>query len=76
MDNRSGDSAGGFKVQVRANTTKFTNMIDNNKAIRSRLLKSIRERAILGFSSQALAIFVAAVAAASRSLQKGSFNRQ
>jgi len=27
MDNRSGDSAGGFKVQVRANTTKFTNMV-------------------------------------------------
>ena len=26
MDNRSGDSAGGFKVQVRANATKFTNM--------------------------------------------------
>jgi len=27
MDNRSGDSAGGFEVQVRANTTKFTNMV-------------------------------------------------
>ena len=27
MDNRSGNSAGGFKVQVRANTTKFTNMV-------------------------------------------------
>ena len=27
MDNRSGDSAGGFKVQVRANATKFTNMV-------------------------------------------------
>ena len=27
MDNRSGDSAGGFKVQVRANTTKFTNIV-------------------------------------------------
>ena len=27
MDNRSGDSAGGFKVQVKANTTKFTNMV-------------------------------------------------
>ena len=27
MDNRSGDSAGSFKVQVRANTTKFTNMV-------------------------------------------------
>jgi len=27
MDNRSGDGTGGFKVQVRTNTTKFTNMV-------------------------------------------------